>query len=88
MKNIRKNIKNMEKFYKDKEIIFAPYLLSELTEIIRFKNQKEAEEKVIAVNRDRQIDYILNDIEFVQYTISETEKYKEFVKKNLSTNIF
>ena len=78
----------MEKFYKDKEIIFAPYLLSELTEIIRFKNQKEAEEKVIAVNRDRQIDYILNDIEFVQYTISETEKYKEFVKKNLSTNIF
>ena len=71
----------MEKFYKDKEIIFAPYLLSELTEIIRFKNQKEAEEKVIAVNRDRQIDYILNDIEFVQYTISETEKYKEFVKK-------
>ena len=78
----------MEKFYKDNEIIFAPYLLSELTEIIRFKNQKEAEEKVIAVNRDRQIDYILNDIEFVQYTISETEKYKEFVKKNLSTNIF
>jgi hypothetical protein len=59
------------------ELIFAPYIMGESTSTI-FSTFLEAKKKVDAVNRERQMDSVLEDKEFVPYTIEETEEYKKF----------
>lgn len=59
-------------------LVYAPYIAS--TTICIEAWVKKAEEKVKAVNRQRKIDYYLNDIEYQEYTLEETEEYKEYEK--------
>lgn len=44
---------------------------------------KEAEVQVIAENRDKQIDSILNDSEYIPTKLENTEKYKEYLSSVL-----
>jgi len=59
-------------------IVFAPYIHMESTAIIESSLLKKAEIKVKAINRERQIDSILEDKDFIPMDIKETAEYKEF----------
>ena len=59
-------------------LVFAPYIMAESTATISSTLLEEAKKKVNAVNRERQMDSVLEDKEFVPYTIEETEEYKKF----------
>jgi hypothetical protein len=62
----------------DSGLVFAPYIIGECTSTITSVLLEEAKLKVSAVNRERQMDSVLEDKEFVPYTIEETEEYKKF----------
>lgn len=59
-------------------IVFMPYIIQTTTASISSPLLEAAKQKVIAVNRDRKIDSILEDKEFKEYTLEETEEYKKF----------
>jgi hypothetical protein len=62
-------------------IVYAPYITMEKTGIIESDLLKKAEKKVKAFNRERKIDSILEDTEYIPMDIKETEEYKEFENK-------
>jgi hypothetical protein len=62
-------------------IVYAPYIVMETTGIIESDLLKKAEKKVKAFNRERKIDSILEDTEYIPMDIKETEEYKEFENK-------
>jgi len=68
--------------YKSKEVepgyVYAPYIPMVKTGIIESDLLNKAKKKVVAINRDRQIEAILKDKEYTPITIEETEEYKEF----------
>ena len=73
-------IESQTKYAKKTEagLVFAPYIMGEATPTITSALLEEAKVKVNAVNRERQMDSILDDKEFVPYMIEETEEYKKF----------
>ena len=58
-------------------LVFIPYIMAQ-TSVICEPSFEEAKKEVVAVNRERQIDSILEDKEFIAYTLEETETYKKF----------
>jgi hypothetical protein len=62
-------------------IVFAPYIPMQSTGIIESDLLKKAEKKVRAFNRERKIDSILEDTEYIPMDIKETDEYKEFEEK-------
>lgn len=74
-------IESQIKYAKKEEnggLVYAPYIIGESTPTISSFLLEEAKRKVNAVNRERQMDSVLEDKEFVPYTIEETEEYKKF----------
>lgn len=67
--------------YEQSGIVYAPYITMEKTGIIESDLLKKAEKKVKAFNRERKIDSILEDTEYIPMDIKETEEYKEFENK-------
>ena len=61
-------------------IIYAPYLIAETIPSINW-NSSKAEKEVIAVNRERKINSILDNIEFIPIKLEETEAYKNTLFK-------
>jgi hypothetical protein len=59
----------------DTGLVFMPYIVQETTPSISWDTSK-AEKEVIAVNRERKIDSILDNIEYVPLELEETEAYK------------
>lgn len=59
-------------------IVFMPYIIKTETASISDPLLEAAKQKVIAVNRDRKIDSILEDKDYKEYTLEETEEYKKF----------
>ena len=80
----RINIKNMEEYLGltiwtlEPGLVFVPYIMTETVSKIEFTGQKEAEKRVISINRERQIDSIIENKEFIPFTIEETDEYKQF----------
>jgi hypothetical protein len=73
-------IESQTKYAKKTEsgLVYAPYIMCESTPTITSTLLEEAKAKVNAVNRERQMDSVLEDKEFIRYTIEETEEYKKF----------
>lgn len=67
----------------DAGIIFAPYIMQTTTSIIddNSKLLEKANKIVISTNRERQIDSIIGDEEFIPLTLEETDEYKEYQSK-------
>lgn len=62
-------------------IIYAPYIMQETTASISSPLLEAAKQKVKAINRDRKIDSILEDTEFIPMKLEDTEEYKKFADK-------
>jgi len=73
-------IESQTKYAKKTEagLVYVPYIMSETTPTITSALLEEAKAKVNAVNRERQMDSVLEDKEFIRYTIEETDEYKKF----------
>jgi len=65
-------------------IVYAPYIPIHSTVIIESDLLKKAEKKVKAFNRERKIDSILEDTEYIPMDIEETEEYEEFKNKYMT----
>lgn len=59
-------------------IVYAPYIMQETTASISSPLLEAAQQKVKAINRDRKIDSILEDTEFIPIKLEDTEEYKKF----------
>jgi hypothetical protein len=59
-------------------LVYAPYIIGECTTTITSALLEEAKTKVNAVNRERHMDSVLEEKEFIRYAIEETEEYKNF----------
>lgn len=62
----------------DSGYVYVPYIIQTTTSSISSPLLEDAKQKVIAVNRDRKIDSILEDKDYKEYTLEETEEYKKF----------
>ena len=70
-------------------IVFAPYIISHNISIISDNTEllKKAEKVVVSTNRERGINSILYNIEFIPLSIEETEEYKEYELKSFRTKM-
>jgi len=64
-----------KKIGEDQGIVFMPYIIQQGTPSISWDTSK-AEKEVIAVNRERKINSIIDDIKYVPLELKETEAYK------------
>ena len=70
------------------QTIISPIVTRIAAQTIFFGDSKlleEAKKEVVAENRDRHIDSILNDADYVPVVLEETNKYKEYRKSGLLT---
>jgi molybdopterin-guanine dinucleotide biosynthesis protein A len=59
-------------------LIYVPYVIQHTTASISDPLLEAAQQKVKAINRDRKIDSILKDTEFIPIKLEDTEEYKKF----------
>lgn len=85
---IKKKLEKMEDYSKiligkkgpevEPGLIYVPYVIQETTASISSPLLEAAKQKVKAINRDRKIDSILEDTEFIPMKLEDTEEYKKF----------
>lgn len=62
--------------------VFVPYIMLQTpVQIDEPESIKLAKKRVVSINRERQIEAILDDKEFVEYKLEETDEYKKLYKK-------